>query len=81
MYTMYSAIRPGPAAPRPSTQLSSSGSSSSMSDPNFMINYLKRISDLERPLPADSAIFLPPRPDNPPEVSCDWSTRGHNTQL
>ena len=53
----------------------------SYSDPNFMINYLKRISDLERPLPADSAIFLPPRPDNPPQVSGDWSTRGHNTKV
>ena len=53
----------------------------SYSDPNFMINYLKRISDLERPLPADSAIFLPPRPDNPPQVSGDWSTRGQNTKV
>ena len=27
--------------------------------------YIKRISDLEKPLPEDSKIFLPPRPDNP----------------
>ena len=27
--------------------------------------YIKRISDLENPLPEDSKIFLPPRPDNP----------------
>ena len=30
-----------------------------------MTNYLKRIKDLDNPLPEDSTIFLPPRPDNP----------------
>ena len=32
---------------------------------DYMTTYLKRISDLENPLPQDSKIFLPPRPDNP----------------
>lgn len=35
------------------------------SDSDYMTNYLKRISDLENPLPQDSKLFLPPRPDNP----------------
>jgi len=30
-----------------------------------MSNYLKRINDLENPLPTDSPFFLPERPDNP----------------
>ena len=32
---------------------------------DYITTYLKRISDLENPLPEDSKIFLPPRPDNP----------------
>ena len=34
---------------------------------DYMTTYLKRISDLENPLPQESNIFLPPRPDNPPQ--------------
>ena len=30
----------------------------------FIGKYLKRINDLENPLPQDSSIFLPPREDN-----------------
>ena len=30
-----------------------------------MTNYLKRIADLDNPLPTDSPFFLPERPDNP----------------
>jgi len=33
----------------------------------YMTTYLKRINDLENPLPQDSAIFLPSRKDNSPE--------------
>ena len=33
----------------------------------FIGKYLKRINDLENPLPQDSKIFLPPRGDNKPE--------------
>ena len=32
-----------------------------------MSNYLKRLNDLENPLPTDSPLFLPERPDNPAE--------------
>ena len=38
-----------------------------MPENDYMTSYLKRISDLENPLPEDSEIFLPPRPDNPPQ--------------
>ena len=34
---------------------------------DFMSNYLKRLNDLENPLPTDSPLFLPERPDNPAE--------------
>ena len=30
-----------------------------------IMKYLKRINDLENPLPPDCPLFLPPRPDNP----------------
>jgi len=33
----------------------------------FIGKYLKRINDLENPLPQDSSIFLPPRDDSSPE--------------
>lgn len=38
-----------------------------MSHDDFMSNYLKRLNDLENPLPTDSPLFLPERPDNPAE--------------
>ena len=36
-----------------------------MTSEAYMADYLKRINDLDNPLPEDSKIFLPARPDNP----------------
>ena len=48
---------------------------------DYITTYLKRISDLENPLPEDSEIFLPPRPDNPPQEYNKTSVKVNLTGL
>ena len=48
---------------------------------DYMTSYLKRISDLENPLPEDSEIFLPPRPDNPAQDYKSTSVKVNLTGL
>ena len=52
-----------------------------MPENDYMTSYLKRISDLENPLPEDSEIFLPPRPDNPPQEYNKTSVKVNLTGL
>ena len=53
-----------------------------MSGKDFMTNYLKRINDLENPLPSDSKIFLPERSvkDGPKYQSTEVKMSGSRTK-